>query len=116
MNITTVSASVRFSKDIGDRQYKTVELSAEGAVNANENWQTAQAQLYTDLGQQLKALWTTNGNGHVNNGHPEVTPEHYCNEHGTEFKRYEKEGRSWHAHKSGEAWCHEKSRNGQNKA
>ena len=86
-----------------------MELSAEGTVNANENWREAQAQLYTDLGHQLKALWAANGNGNTNNGHHEVKPEHYCNEHGAEFKRYEKEGRVWYSHKSGDKWCKEKS-------
>ena len=114
MNITTVSASVRFSKDLGGKQFKTVELSAEGTVNANENWRAAQAQLYADLGQQLKALWTANGNGDTNSNSQESTPEHYCHEHGTEFKRYEKEGRVWYSHRFGDAWCKEKPRNGQN--
>ena len=113
MNITTVSASVRFSKDVGGKQFKTIELSAEGTINANENWREAQAQLYTDLGQQLKALWTANGNGHSNNHSPEFTSEHYCNEHGIEFKRYEKGDRVWYSHKSGDAWCKENSLNAQ---
>ena len=30
-------------------------------------------------------------------------------EHGVEFKRYEKEGRVWYAHKAGQKWCREKS-------
>ena len=111
MNIISISASVRFSKDIGDRQFKTVELSAEGTVNANENWQTVQAQLYADLGHQLKALWTANGNtnnGHSTNGHQEATPDHFCSEHHTDFKRYEKQGRVWYSHKSGDTWRKEK--------
>ena len=108
MNITTVSASVRFSKDVGNKQFKTVELSAEGTVNSSENWQAAQAQLYTDLGQQLKSLWAAASTGNTNNGHQAAKPEHYCHQHGAEFKRYEKEDRVWYSHKSGDAWCKEK--------
>ena len=67
MQITTISASVRYSKAIQPGVYKTVELSAEGTLNPKEDWHEAQATLYADLGEQLKALWTTrngtNGNG-----------------------------------------------------
>jgi len=41
---------------------KAVEVGAEAAVDARETWQTAQARLYAELGQQLKSLWA-NGNG-----------------------------------------------------
>ena len=37
MRVTTASASARFSKAIGDGIHKTVELSAEAAVDAMEN-------------------------------------------------------------------------------
>ena len=107
MNITTVSASVRFSKDVGNKQFKTIELSAGGTVNANEIWQAAQAQLYAELGHQLKSLWITNGNGNTNTGPQETVPAHYCQQHKAEFKRYEKEGRVWYSHKSGDGWCRE---------
>ena len=105
MKITTVSATVRFSKDIGNKRFKTVELSAEGMVSAGENWQVAQVQLYSELGQQLKSLWTANGS--TNNHNRESIPDHYCNEHGTDFKRHEKEGQVWYSHKSGDGWCKE---------
>ena len=59
MKITTISASVRFSKAIQPGCYKTIELSAEGTLNPTEDWQTAQSTLYADLGEQLKALWST---------------------------------------------------------
>ena len=43
---------------------------------------------------------SSNGNGKDN---------HYCNEHGTEFKRFEKEGRVWYSHKAPDGkWCKEK--------
>ena len=105
MKVTTVSASVRFSKDVGNKQFKTVELSAEGGVDANENWQSAQARLYADLGRQLKVLWSTNGNGHRVDGHSDSASEHYCQEHGVDYKKYEKGNQVWYSHKSGDGWC-----------
>jgi hypothetical protein len=109
MKITTISASVRYSKALGDGSHKTVELSAEATVNG-EDWHTAQAALYTELGQQLKALWSANGNGsqQATGTAPQQTA-HYCQQHQTEYKRYEKEGRLWYAHKDGQKWCRERA-------
>jgi hypothetical protein len=41
MKITTVSASVRFSKALGDGQHKTVELAAEAFLDDEEVWTEA---------------------------------------------------------------------------
>ena len=111
MRVTTVSASARFSKALGDGVHKTVELSAEANVEARESWQQAQTRLYQELGQQLKALWTAkgNGNGANGNGEADATPEHFCQEHGVAFKRFEKEGRVWYSHKlDGGKWCNDR--------
>lgn len=111
MKVTTISASVRYSKPLPDGAWKAVELSAEANLEPNETWSEALASLYQDLGQQLKALWTANGNGQATNGSAKVeanTAEPYCAEHQTEFKRFEKEGREWYAHKAGQKWCREK--------
>lgn len=121
MNVTTISASVRYSRALGDGQHKTVELGAEAVIaSLTESWQEAQAQLYADLSQQLKALWG-NGNGHhAPNGtvaaaeaqvEPESaqTPEHWCSDHGKSFRRFEKEGKVWYSHKGPDGhWCREK--------
>jgi hypothetical protein len=65
MKIDRISANIRYSKDTGQGAWKTVELAAEASVTPSENWQEAQAQLYAELGQQMKALWSNgNGNGH----------------------------------------------------
>ena len=117
MKITTVSASVRYSKAIQSGEYKTIELSAEATLEPQEAWIEAQASLYADLGQQLRTLWTSkaSGNGQVINGATKAEDtttqqsEHYCQEHQTDFKLYEKEGRVWYAHKAGQKWCREKS-------
>ena len=106
MKITTISASVRFSKAIQSGCYKTIELSAEGTLNTNEDWQTAQATLYEQLGQQLKTLWATNSNGQASaNGQS----EHYCADHSVQFKPHSKDGKTWYSHKQGDGWCNERS-------
>lgn len=110
MKVTTVSASVRFSKSM-ENGHKTIELSAEAALEPKDNWKDAQSQLYSELGEQLKTLWITKTSGQPTNGTAKTkdsTNEHYCVEHGVEFKRYEKEGRGWYAHKAENKWCREK--------
>ena len=111
MKITTIAATVRYSKPLPDGAWKAVELSAEASLDPTETWTEAQASLYQELGQQLKALWATK-NGQATNGTAKTeasTAGHYCAEHQTEFKRFEKEGRVWYAHKAGQKWCREKS-------
>ena len=117
MKITTISASVRFSKAIQPGCYKTIELSAEGTLNPNENWHEAQATLYTDLGEQLKALWTTRNDQSAPTeqhndpeGAVDTTLEHFCLEHSVEFRRHEKNSNVWYSHKNGNSWCNEGSR------
>ena len=114
MKVTTISASVRFSKAIQPGCYKTVELSAEGTLMPKEDWHEAQAILYADLGEQLKQLWTTR-NGTTDTAEKrdseptqDDTPEHYCGEHRVEYRRYEKGDSIWYAHKHGDLWCREK--------
>jgi hypothetical protein len=112
MRIATVSASVRFSKALGDGQHKTVELSAEAFLDDDEVWTEAQGNLYRELGQQLKTLWA-NGNSKAAQEPttveaPTTKSEHYCQEHRTEYNRYGKDGRVWYSHKVGNKWCKEK--------
>ena len=64
MKVKKVSANVRYSKAIRPGAYKTVELSAEASIDPKESWEDAQAELYHTLGQQLKTLWMSSGNGH----------------------------------------------------
>ena len=105
MKVTTVSANVRYSRPLGDGSYKTVELGAEASLSGQESWDKAQAELYEQLGSQLKALWNCKNGG---NGSETTTQEHFCLNHNTAFQRYEKGGRVWYAHKAGSEWCNEK--------
>ena len=122
MKVEKVSANIRYSKDIGG-SWKAIELAAEGSINARENWQQAQAFLYSELGKQMHQLWA-NGNGAALNGHhdaeshgeppaePEqiqTTREHWCTEHQAAFtQRKGKDGGGWYSHKAPDgSWCRE---------
>ena len=106
MKDTTISANVRFSKALGDGAYKTVELGAEAVLSPKDSWDEAQALLYQELGQQLKSLWSNKSNG-KSDTNADALPEHYCQEHQTEFNRYEKGYQVWYSHKAGSRWCKE---------
>jgi hypothetical protein len=100
MKVTTVSASVRYSKALGDGQHKTIELSAEAAIEGKKTWTEAQSNLYQQLGQQLKALWREGNKEGPEKVAQDALPEkptqalaHYCQEHQTEYKRFEKDGK-----------------------
>jgi hypothetical protein len=58
MNVTKVTATVRFTQDTGKGAWKSLELGCEASINEREDWQTAQATLYGQLAQQFKALWS----------------------------------------------------------
>jgi hypothetical protein len=119
MKVTTISATIKFSQDTGKGAWKAVEVGAEAAVDATETWQTAQARLYAELGQQLKSLWA-NGNGKHGQGateshveavpapEPNETPAHVCQEHQTAFKQHSRGENVWWSHKTGDGkWCRE---------
>ncbi len=61
MKIDRISANIRYSQDSGKGAWKALELTAEASLTPNENWQTAQADLYADLAKQFKSLWSANG-------------------------------------------------------
>ena len=105
MKVTTVSANIRFSKEIAGA-WKVIELGADASIDSRESWQVAQSRLYDLLGQQLRAMWASNGKaqdgvekptGAASEAEPPQTsaqpPEHYCQEHQTVFKRYTHAGR-----------------------
>ncbi len=123
MIVTTISATIRYSQDTGHGAWKVIEIGAEGSVDARENWQSAQAFLYHELGQQMKVLWS-NWNGAALNGsggteaaieplpEPELattTREHWCAEHQQSFtQKNGKDGSSWWSHKAPDgSWCRE---------
>ena len=132
MKVERITAQVRYSQDTGHGAWKAVEIGAEATVDERERWAEALAHLYADLGQELKTLWSANGNGHKlqespqdgaegnvvapqpvehSKGQPEPVqqPEHFCQVHQTEHKRYSRGNSVWYAHKTPDGkWCREK--------
>lgn len=45
------------------------------------------------------------------NGNGKETEAHTCPVHGVDMKRYEKDGRSWYAHRENGGWCNGKKKN-----
>jgi hypothetical protein len=117
MKVMTISASVRFSKDTGQDAWKVIELEAEASVGPEEDWVLCQQGLYAALSAQLKSLWGKNGQNpeHGLEGSvsrvkrpPRSETRHWCQQHQTEFKQYEKDGRAWRSHKAPDGtWCKE---------
>ena len=97
-----------------------MELSAEATVQGDEDWQDAQSELYSRLGKQVKYLWLQ-GQKPLEGAEkapedipgpdltePPTVPDHYCLEHQTEFKRYQRGADTWYSHKTVDgAWCRE---------
>ena len=115
MKVTTVSANIRYSQDTGHGAWKVVELGAEATVGEREQWADAQAELYRQLGQQLKTLWANPEEPVGAASDPEPTevpnkpPDHYCHEHQTPYKRYSRGENVWWSHKTPDGkWCREK--------
>jgi hypothetical protein len=119
VNITTITAKVHLSREVVKGCWKSAELGAEATIAEDQDWQTAQIQLYRDLGTQLVALtskWSQDGTvvapQPVSEPQPVQTPpaasndRPYCQEHGVEFKRFEKGGSTWYSHQTNDGkWC-----------
>ncbi len=124
MKVEKVSAHIRYSKALDDGQWKAIELSAEGSVDAKETWQGALSYLYAELGQELRTLWPSNGTkpavpaaeSHAQASKPPepaqssaVPPEHYCEQHEMAYTQHAKGNQTWYSHKAPDgSWCNEK--------
>ena len=125
MIVTTISATIRYSQDSGHGAWKVIELGAEASISDREHWKQAQSELYYQIADQLRTLWSNgsnNSNGTALNGAggaemavetstaPEPTPtprEHWCYPHNLEWKRRTKDGVTWYSHRQGKGWCSE---------
>ena len=111
MKVTKVSALLRYSAE-AKGAWRSVELGAEASLTSStEDWETAQADLYQQLGQQLNRFWF-NGNGKAEPRDlpkEESTPvaEHWCDEHHFEWKRQSKGQSVWYSHRTNNGWCNE---------
>jgi hypothetical protein len=59
MQITGVSATVKYSKQMTDGSWKTVQLGAEAELDITDDWQESQRELYRSLAEQLKEVWSS---------------------------------------------------------
>ena len=111
MKVTTISANLRFSKDIGHGAWKVIEIGTEASVDLREDWQSAQTALYQQLVQQMAILW--------NNAKPAQQPpnietpapkfDHWCEPHQMEFKRRNGKNGVFYSHKAPDCnWCNER--------
>ena len=121
MRVTEVTTTIRYSAE-GKGAWRSIEVGATATLTASdETLETAQQELYARLSRQLKTLWA-NGSGTASQDAPEghqmpVEPsgappppagrEHWCAEHGVEYKRYEKNGSTWYSHRQGNDWHNE---------
>jgi hypothetical protein len=54
MDIQSISVHIRYSKQMPDTSFKTVELGAEGTLAPGEDWHKAEVPLYHELGETMK--------------------------------------------------------------
>jgi hypothetical protein len=122
MQVTSVSVNVRYSKQMADGSFKTIELGCEGTLNSSDDdWQEVQASLYHQLGDQMHYVFSGNGKGRPQNGPgnavaplaeaatpPVPSREHFCTAHQTEYRQFTKDGRTWYSHRHGNGWCKER--------
>jgi hypothetical protein len=125
VNVTKVTATVRYSQDTGKGAWKSLEIGVEASINEREDWQKTQAHLYSDLAKQFKALWSANGvtthqEGHQTDAQPssalsspddssQRTDTHYCQDHGVPFKARNGQYGEFYSHqiKGTRQWCNE---------
>jgi hypothetical protein len=121
MEVDRVKATLRYSAE-AKGAWRSLEIGAEATVAPDEDWHTAQASLYQQLGQQLRALWDNRRADEAPEKPAEAseeanlptTPEHYCQQHQVEYQRYEKDGKVLWAHKTPDGkWCREPEYAGQ---
>jgi len=136
VEVDRVKVSLRYAQLLGNGNWKTVEVEAEGAVSPKESWQQAQSYLYAELQRQVVELFKL----------PEAKLEaatirpaplysqevsdlarrqtepaqqleqpmggplaHWCVSHAEKFDKHTKGSQEWYSHKiegTGE-WCRE---------
>jgi hypothetical protein len=123
MQVTKVTATVRFSQDTGKGAWKSIELGVEATISPGESWRVAQVNLYQDLGHQLKTLWKQNGTaaGSYQEDPPAVasgsqgdtgnqqSAAHFCQQHGVPFTPKNGPHGEFYSHQieGSRTWCNE---------
>jgi hypothetical protein len=119
MKVTNVSASIRYSAEARGA-WRSIELGVEATIAPSEDWHTAQQDLYAQLGEQLKTMWSKGASkvetepdswvelGGNHKAPLTPAPAHYCEDHQCPYRRYEREGQVWYSHKAPDGtWCKE---------
>ena len=121
-----VLATLMASEIIATNPEHAAELAAEADVTIMDDWTVCQAELYSQLSQQMRTLWH-NGNGAALNSQngaeshvePPAEPapvsgsetqlEHWCATHEMAYtQKNNKAGESWWSHRVPDgSWCRE---------
>jgi hypothetical protein len=114
MRVTEVTVAAKYSLDTG-HGWKAIEVGATATLTASdETLETAQQELYARLSRQLKTLWANGSNGKSEAQEPPQKElpappkEHWCSEHGVEFKAKKGKYGTFYSHKALDgSWCNE---------
>jgi hypothetical protein len=111
MWVTVVKVYIRYSKQMPDTSFKTVELGLKGSLtSSDENWHKVSLDLYRELGDQMRQVFSGNGSGKVAQEPPKPNlpapqREHWCAQHQMRLKKYAKDGSIWYSHRQDNGWC-----------
>ena len=106
MKVNTISATLKYSRQLQDGEWKGIEVSAEASVEPGENWKKAQAILYEELAGQLASLFNHNSQKAPQKPSEEPTDSTFCPIHGVRMKRRGKGGQVWYSHRLNDGtWC-----------
>ncbi len=60
MQVDKIILTLRYSKELVDGAWKSIEVGAEAVPSEDRSWQEQQRELYTELAGQLKTLFANN--------------------------------------------------------
>ena len=105
MKVNTISATLKYSRQLQDGEWKGIEVGAEASVNSKEDWKAAQKTLYEELAGQLATLFNNSSQKVPQKPSEEPTDSSWCPIHKVKMKRREKDGGVWYSHKTKDGWC-----------
>ena len=63
MQVNKIILALRYSKELPTGSWKSLEIGAEAVPSEDRDWQEQQRELYAELSQQLKALFSGGNTG-----------------------------------------------------
>lgn len=109
MKVKTISATLKYSRELQDGEWKGIEVGAEASVHDKEDWKDAQKTLYKELAGQLAGLFNHNSQKVPQKPSEEPTDSSWCLIHNVKMKRRKKDGQVWYSHKTKDGWCRGKA-------